>query len=89
MHRFFLYFLDRKNAEKAAASLRSEGFEIWDIQPGWDDPFSRLEVRRELATPDLGGAIERLKAAAGRFNGEYSGDELHESDPKNHPDRPT
>jgi len=88
MHRFFLYFLARENAEKAAESLQSEGFKVWDIQPGWDDPFSRLEVRRTLAAPYLDGAIEQLKATASRFDGEYGGSELGVSEPKNDSDRP-
>jgi len=76
MYRFFLYFLVRTNAEQAAEMLRREDYEVWRIQPGWDDPFSRLEVRRRLAAANLAAAVEHLRATASRFHGEYSDCEL-------------
>jgi len=75
MYRFFLYFLVRANAELAAETLRTEDYEIWQIQPGWDVPFLRLEVRRRLATGNLAAAVEHLRATARRFHGEYSDSE--------------
>ncbi len=76
MYRFFLYFLVRTNAEQAAEMLRTEDYQVWRIQPGWDDPFSRLEVRRRLTAANLPDAVEHLRAIASRFHGEYSDSEL-------------
>jgi hypothetical protein len=76
MYRFFCYFLAPGDAEQAAESMRAGGFAIWDIQSGWDDPFTRLEVRRQVAAGDLAAAIDLLRAIAGQFGGEYSDAEL-------------
>ena len=71
MYRFFLYFLSRDRAELAASVLRSAGYDTWDIRPGWDDPFTRLELRRDLAGDDLPAAVAWLTEQALAFDGEY------------------
>jgi hypothetical protein len=71
VYRFFLYFLSRDRAERAAGVLETAGYATWDIRPGWDDPFTRLELRRELPREDLPAAVAWLTERALAFDGEY------------------
>jgi len=71
MYRFFLYFLSRDRAERAARALQSAGYATWDIRPGWDDPFTRVELRRELTRDELPAAVAWLTEKALAFEGEY------------------
>ena len=79
MYRFFLYFLSRDRATHAAGALQGAGYATWDIRPGWDDPFTRVEVRRELARDEVPAAVAWLTEQARAFDGEYGSCEPGES----------
>ncbi|MDQ3777765.1 MAG: ribonuclease E inhibitor RraB [Actinomycetota bacterium] len=73
---FYLYFPSQQRAERAAETLRSEGYAVV-TRLGADETnwlaLASLESPRRLSPGDLDAIEERLFALAGSLGGDYDG----------------
>jgi hypothetical protein len=69
---FYLYFPQEDDAEKAAETLRAEGYAVV-ARLGADEKNWLALASQEVSDEGLGAAEERMEQLAGSFGGEYDG----------------
>jgi hypothetical protein len=69
---FYLYFPQEDDAEKAAETLRVEGYAVV-TRLGADETNWLALASRQVADTELGAAEERLEQLAASLGGEYDG----------------
>jgi hypothetical protein len=69
---FYFYFPDEPAAQKAAARIREQGFDV-EVRPGADDVNWLTLARKELSDEQLEEIDELFEELASETRGEYDG----------------
>ena len=73
---FFLYFPTEEALERAAATLRNEGYAVTTRLAADETNWLALAIREDpgpLSAADLDAIEERMSALAGSLGGDYDG----------------